>query len=50
MLHTLNPQTKLSIACDITNENEYIKTMKIQDWRKEKPEIHKRPAIFLFHA
>ena len=50
MLHILNPQTILSIACDITTKNEYIKTMRIQDWKQQKPEIHKRPAIFLFHA
>ena len=50
MLHVLNPKTLLSIACDITTENEYIKTMSIQDWKKQNPELHKRPAIFLFHA
>ena len=50
MLHVLNPKTLLSIACDITTENEYIKTMSVQDWKKQNPELHKRPAIFLFHA
>lgn len=50
MLHILQPQTKLSIACDITTENEYIKTLTIQDWKKEKPDIHKRPAIFIVYA
>lgn len=50
MLRVLQPQTKLSIACDITTENEYIKTLTIQEWRKEKPDIHKRPAIFIVYA
>lgn len=50
MLQVLNPKTFLSIACDITTENEYIKTMSIQEWKKQQPEIHKRPAIFLFCA
>lgn len=50
MLQTLNPNTFLSIACDITTENEYIKTLRIQDWEKQKPDIHKRPAIFLLYA
>ncbi len=50
MLQILNPKTYLAIACDITTENEYIKTMSIQEWKKQKPEIHKRPAIFLLYA
>lgn len=50
MTRTLQPQTKLSIACDITNENEYIKTFTIQEWKKQKPDINKRPAIFIIHA
>ncbi|MEG2276603.1 MAG: SAM-dependent methyltransferase [Odoribacter sp.] len=50
ILQTLHPQTLLSIACDITTENEYIKTMSIQEWKKQKPDINKRPAIFLIYA
>lgn len=50
MLQTLNPNTFLSIACDITTVDEYIKTLRIQDWKKQKPDIHKRPAIFLLYA
>lgn len=50
ILQALNPKTLLSIACDITTENEYIKTMSIQDWKKQKPEINKRPAIFLLYS
>ena len=50
MLHILQPQTKLAIACDITTENEYIKTRKIQEWKNEKPDLHKRPAIFIVYA
>lgn len=50
MLQVLQPETFLSIACDITTEHEYIKTRSIREWKNQKPEIHKRPAIFLFHA
>lgn len=49
-LRVLQPQTKLTIACDITTENEYIKTLTVQEWKKEKPDIHKRPAIFIVYA
>ena len=50
MLQVLNPNTLLSIACDITTENEYIRTMSIREWKTQKPDIHKRPAIFSFYA
>ncbi|MCA1747291.1 MAG: SAM-dependent methyltransferase, partial [Bacteroidales bacterium] len=40
-------QTLLTIAVDITTETEMIKTMTIQEWKKKKPELHKRPAVFL---
>lgn len=44
----LNPNTKLCIAAHINHpETEYIKTLKISEWKKEKPELHKIPAIFV---
>lgn len=50
ILQILNPKTLLSIACDITTENEYIKTLSIQEWKQQKPDINKRPAIFLIYV
>jgi 16S rRNA (cytidine1402-2'-O)-methyltransferase len=47
---TLNPYTKLCIACDITLPTEYIATKTIKDWSTEKLELHKRPAIFIIQA
>jgi 16S rRNA (cytidine1402-2'-O)-methyltransferase len=42
------PQTKLCIACDLTSENEEIKTQSIDKWASENLEKYdKRPAIFL---
>jgi len=46
---TLTPTTKLCVACDITLENEYIKTLEIKDWKSENPDLHKRPTIFIIH-
>lgn len=44
----LNPHTKLCIAANINDpETEFIKTKTISDWKKEKPELHKIPAVFL---
>ena len=47
LLTNCHPQTKLCIACDITLETEFIKTMSVREWRKNKPDIQKRPAIFI---
>jgi len=44
---TLSPATNLCVAADITLSTEYIKTLSIQNWSKEKPDLHKRPAIFI---
>lgn len=44
-----NASTHLCIACDITTETEYIRTLTMKEWKKQKPELHKRPTIFLLH-
>ncbi|MCU7616070.1 SAM-dependent methyltransferase [Chryseobacterium sp. PBS4-4] len=44
----LSPNTKLCIAANINDgENEFIKTLSIKDWQKQKPELHKIPAVFV---
>ena len=50
LLKTCKASTRLCIAVDITAKTEWIKTKTIEQWRKEKPDIHKRPAIFLLLA
>ena len=50
VLKNANNSTKLCIAVDITGKNEWIKTKTIADWQKNKPDIHKRPAIFLLYS
>ena len=48
ILSSLRSQTKLCIAAGITCQQEYIKTLSIADWKKEKiPELGKIPAIFV---
>lgn len=48
MLKSLNPDTRLCIACDITSKSEYIRTQTVAQWRKSTmPDIQKRPAIFI---
>lgn len=45
-----NPSTRLCIAVNLTGENEWIKTKTIEEWKKQKPDIHKRPAIFCIQS
>jgi len=49
LLQTLQPNTHLCIAADITLETEYIKTMQVAAWRKEKIDLQNRPAIYIIH-
>ena len=49
IIESCNPNTYLCIACNLTLENEFIKTMTVSEWKKNIPEIHKNPAIFLIH-
>lgn len=50
LIKFLNPNTSLCIACDITLETEYIVTKTVAQWKKNKPDLHKRPCIFIFHS
>jgi 16S rRNA (cytidine1402-2'-O)-methyltransferase len=49
LLATLQPNTHLCIAADITLPTEYIKTKTVAQWKKEKPDLHNRPCIFIIH-
>jgi 16S rRNA (cytidine1402-2'-O)-methyltransferase len=42
-----HPQTRLCIGVDITAPNELIKTAPIAYWKANKPELHKKLAVFL---
>lgn len=42
-------QTQLCIACDITLPTEFIKTKSINEWKKQFPDINKKPTIFLIY-
>ena len=49
LCQVLTPATHLCIAADITLSTEYIRTFSIKDWKSHKPNLHKRPAIFIIH-
>ncbi|ETN95662.1 SAM-dependent methyltransferase [Zhouia amylolytica] len=47
---TLNSNTKLCVACDITLPSEEIKTQSVGNWKNTNIDLHKRPCIFIFQA
>ena len=50
LLMTLRPQTRLCIAAGITTTDEYIRTLRISEWKGTKlPDLSKIPAIFLIN-
>jgi 16S rRNA (cytidine1402-2'-O)-methyltransferase len=50
LTRTCNKATRLCVAVDISGPGESIVTKTIADWSKTKPELHKRPAIFLLYT
>ncbi len=50
-LSALKPSTRLSIAVNLTLPQEWIRTMTVNDWKKnERPDLHKQPAVFIIEA
>ncbi len=47
LIHTCKATSKLCVAADITTHTEFIRTKTIADWQREKPDLHKRPCVFL---
>ena len=47
LIRTCNPQTRLCVAAGITRDDEFIKTLPVKEWVGKKPDLNKKPAIFL---
>lgn len=51
IVSSLNPNTRLCVAADITSDTEFIQTRSVESWkRKGLPDLNKRPAIFLIYV
>lgn len=50
LIATLAPSTQLCLARDLTGEREFVKTRRVNVWRKQPPSIEKLPTLFLFLA
>jgi 16S rRNA (cytidine1402-2'-O)-methyltransferase len=49
IINTCRPDTKLCIAVDITLDSEFIQTKSLKDWKKQLPNLNKRPCIFILY-
>jgi 16S rRNA (cytidine1402-2'-O)-methyltransferase len=49
LLKTCKSNTKLCLASNISLITQFIKTKSIQDWKKEKVDLNKKPTIFLLY-
>jgi len=51
LLKVLNPSTKVGVSTDLTLPSQYIKTMRVKDWKTNSlPDLHKRPTVFLIEV
>lgn len=50
LIKTCKPTTRLCIAREISLASEYIKSMPISWWKNNKPDLQKKPAIFIIDA
>ncbi|MCX2576088.1 SAM-dependent methyltransferase [Pedobacter sandarakinus] len=49
VLKSCKPNTQVCVACNLTSEDEFIKTQSVYNWRKEEIDLHKKPTIFLLY-
>lgn len=49
IISVCQPDTKLCVAADITLASEFIRTKKIKEWKKQAPDLNKRPCIFILY-
>jgi len=47
IIASLQPDIRLCVAVDITGPGESIRTLPLKEWKKQLPELHKKPVIFL---
>ena len=49
LISACKPDTKICVATSLTLKDEFIKTKKIQQWKKETVDLHKKPTVFLLY-
>lgn len=47
LLIELAPNTRLCIGSEVTSKAEYIRTMTVNQWKANIPDLHRKPTIFI---
>mgnify|MGYP001067798697 CR=1 FL=1 len=47
ILTACRDDTLVCVASELTTSNEFVATCRVRDWRAKRPDLHKRPAVFL---
>jgi len=50
LLATLAPTTLLCVGCELTLATEFIKTLTVKEWKSQRPNLEKKPCIFIIEA
>lgn len=50
ILKNCSSKTQLCVASDITQATEFIKTHSLAEWKKNKPDLHHKPTVFLIYS
>ena len=50
LIKVCSNKTQVCVACNLTLENEYIASKSVFEWKKYKPDIYKKPTVFLISA
>ncbi|MDR0386047.1 MAG: SAM-dependent methyltransferase [Prevotellaceae bacterium] len=50
ILNVCSPDTFICVACNITAADEFIRTLQVKEWRKNIPELNRKPCIFILQA
>ena len=47
ILRVCQPDTRLCIACNMTTDEQFLKSQSVARWRKEQIDLHKKPTVFV---
>ena len=50
LLQQLSPATRLCVAADLTLPSQFVRTLRVDQWRRSGLQIGKRPCVFLILA
>jgi 16S rRNA (cytidine1402-2'-O)-methyltransferase len=50
ILNVCSPDTLVCVACNITAQDEFIKTKRVGEWKTNIPKLDKKPCIFILQA